>query len=91
MTTAQRRRPEPAAFLRSRRAQVTPADVGMSPGIRRRTPAQRREEVAQLSGMGDTGYTRLGQGRPFAELWASGDVTPPGRRAGEDLPARGGG
>ncbi|MEV6108581.1 helix-turn-helix transcriptional regulator [Streptomyces sp. NPDC051940] len=58
-----RRRPELAAFLRSRRARVTPADVGMPPGLRRRTPGLRREEVAQLSGVGVTWYTWLEQGR----------------------------
>ncbi|WP_411079001.1 helix-turn-helix transcriptional regulator [Streptomyces sp. cmx-18-6] len=60
-----RRRPELAAFLRSRRARVTPADVGMAPGLRRRTPGLRREEVAQLSGVGITWYTWLEQGRPI--------------------------
>jgi transcriptional regulator with XRE-family HTH domain len=64
-TTTQRRRPELAAFLRSRRARVTPADVGMPPGLRRRTPGLRREEVAQLSGVGVTWYTWLEQGRPI--------------------------
>lgn len=59
------RRPELAAFLRSRRARVTPADVGMAPGFRRRTPGLRREEVAQLSGVGVTWYTWLEQGRPI--------------------------
>lgn len=59
------RRPELAAFLRSRRARVTPADVGMPPGLRRRTPGLRREEVAQLSGVGVTWYTWLEQGRPI--------------------------
>ncbi|MGV9554681.1 helix-turn-helix transcriptional regulator [Streptomyces sp. NPDC003401] len=63
--SAQRRRPELAAFLRSRRARVTPADVGMPPGPRRRTPGLRREEVAQLSGVGVTWYTWLEQGRPI--------------------------
>ncbi|MFI9829424.1 helix-turn-helix transcriptional regulator [Streptomyces sp. NPDC051913] len=63
--TTQRRRPELAAFLRSRRARVTPADVGMPPGLRRRTPGLRREEVAQLSGVGVTWYTWLEQGRPI--------------------------
>jgi transcriptional regulator with XRE-family HTH domain len=57
------RRPELAAFLRSRRARITPADVGMPPGPRRRTPGLRREEVAQLSGVGVTWYTWLEQGR----------------------------
>ncbi|QIQ04868.1 helix-turn-helix transcriptional regulator [Streptomyces liangshanensis] len=60
-----RRRPELAAFLRSRRARVTPADVGMAPGLRRRTPGLRREEVATLSGVGVTWYTWLEQGRPI--------------------------
>jgi transcriptional regulator with XRE-family HTH domain len=64
-TGNQRRRPELAAFLRSRRARVTPADVGMPPGLRRRTPGLRREEVAQLSGVGVTWYTWLEQGRPI--------------------------
>ncbi|MEU6085485.1 helix-turn-helix transcriptional regulator [Streptomyces sp. NPDC047085] len=64
-TTTRRRRPELAAFLRSRRARVTPADVGMPPGLRRRTPGLRREEVAQLSGVGVTWYTWLEQGRPI--------------------------
>ncbi|MFE0421711.1 helix-turn-helix transcriptional regulator [Streptomyces sp. NPDC058953] len=62
---ADRRRPELAAFLRSRRARVTPADFGMPPGLRRRTPGLRREEVAQLSGVGVTWYTWLEQGRPI--------------------------
>ncbi|MFJ9810875.1 helix-turn-helix transcriptional regulator [Streptomyces sp. NPDC101158] len=63
--TQARRRPELAAFLRSRRARVTPEDVGMPPGLRRRTPGLRREEVAQLSGVGVTWYTWLEQGRPI--------------------------
>lgn len=61
----QRRRHELAAFLRGRRARVTPEDVGMPPGLRRRTPGLRREEVAQLSGVGVTWYTWLEQGRPI--------------------------
>ncbi|MFP3991298.1 helix-turn-helix transcriptional regulator [Streptomyces sp. E11-3] len=64
-TSTQRRRLELAAFLRSRRARVTPEDVGMPPGLRRRTPGLRREEVAQLSGVGITWYTWLEQGRPI--------------------------
>ncbi|MEW1695023.1 helix-turn-helix transcriptional regulator [Streptomyces sp. NPDC091278] len=60
-----RRRPELAAFLRGRRARMTPEDVGMPPGLRRRTPGLRREEVARLSGVGVTWYTWLEQGRPI--------------------------
>jgi transcriptional regulator with XRE-family HTH domain len=54
-----------AQFLRSRRARLTPADVGLPPGLRRRTPGLRREEVAQLAGVGVTWYTWLEQGRPI--------------------------
>ncbi len=54
---------ELGAFLRSRRARVTPDDVGIAPGFRRRTPGLRREEVSQLAGVGLTWYTWLEQGR----------------------------
>ncbi len=57
------RRHELATFLRSRRERLTPADVGLPPGLRRRTPGLRREEVAQLAGVGVTWYTWLEQGR----------------------------
>ncbi|MCA1217660.1 helix-turn-helix transcriptional regulator [Streptomyces sp. 8L] len=60
-----RRRPELAAFLRGRRARVTPQEVGMPPGFRRRTPGLRREEAAQLAYVGVTWYTWLEQGRPI--------------------------
>jgi transcriptional regulator with XRE-family HTH domain len=63
--TTPRRRTELAAFLRSRRGRITPADVGMPAGMRRRTPGLRREEVAQLAGVGITWYTWLEQGRPI--------------------------
>jgi transcriptional regulator with XRE-family HTH domain len=59
------RRSELAAFLRARRARIAPADVGLPPGLRRRTPGLRREEVAQLAGVGVTWYTWLEQGRPI--------------------------
>ena len=60
-----RRRGELASFLRARRARVTPEDVGMPPGPRRRTPGLRREELALLAGVGITWYTWLEQGRPI--------------------------
>ncbi len=50
-------------FLRSRRARLGPADVGLSNGRRRRTPGLRREEVAELAGIGVDWYVRLEQGR----------------------------
>ncbi|MEV5121302.1 helix-turn-helix transcriptional regulator [Streptomyces decoyicus] len=59
----QRRSSEIRAFLRSRRARVTPADVGMAAGSGRRTPGLRREEVAVLAGVGVSWYTWLEQGR----------------------------
>ncbi|MFC8716067.1 helix-turn-helix transcriptional regulator [Kitasatospora sp. NPDC057198] len=52
-----------ARFLRTRRDALTPADVGILPGPRRRTPGLRREEVAQLSGVSVTWYTWLEQAR----------------------------
>jgi len=58
-------RTELREFLRSRRARVSPEDAGIRPGVRRRTPGLRREEVAQLSGVGITWYTWLEQGRPI--------------------------
>ncbi|WP_233434383.1 helix-turn-helix transcriptional regulator [Nocardia yamanashiensis] len=57
------RREELSAFLKSRRARITPQDVGLPVGSRRRTPGLRREEVAQLAGVGVTWYTWLEQGR----------------------------
>jgi len=59
------RRSELAAFLRSRRERITPEDVGLPSGHRRRTAGLRREEVAQLAGVGVTWYTWLEQGRPI--------------------------
>jgi transcriptional regulator with XRE-family HTH domain len=52
-----------ATFLRSRRERITPEQVGLPLGGRRRTPGLRREEVAQLAGVGVTWYTWLEQGR----------------------------
>jgi transcriptional regulator with XRE-family HTH domain len=60
---SERRRAELADFLRKRRASLQPDDVGLPDGGRRRTPGLRREEVAQLAGVGATWYTWLEQGR----------------------------
>jgi transcriptional regulator with XRE-family HTH domain len=57
------RRRELAAFVRSRRERLRPEQVGLRPSRRRRTPGLRREEVAQLAGVGVTWYTWLEQGR----------------------------
>ena len=50
-------------FLRSRREKLSPKAVGLSSGRRRRTPGLRREEVAELAGIGVDWYIRLEQGR----------------------------
>ncbi|MFC8731210.1 helix-turn-helix transcriptional regulator [Luteimicrobium sp. NPDC057192] len=63
MTTVAPDRAALGAFLRERRGRVSPGDVGLPPGGRRRTPGLRREEVAQLAGVGVTWYTWLEQGR----------------------------
>jgi transcriptional regulator with XRE-family HTH domain len=65
MSNTALRRHELAAFLRSRRERITPEDAGLPSGHRRRTAGLRREEVAQLSGVGVTWYTWLEQGRPI--------------------------
>ncbi len=57
------RRRELGGFLRSRRERIIPEQVGLPVGGRRRTPGLRREEVAQLAGVGVTWYTWLEQGR----------------------------
>lgn len=50
-------------FLRSRRERLTPHSVGLPERRRRRTPGLRREEVAELAGIGVDWYVRLEQGR----------------------------
>lgn len=58
-----RTRSELADFLRRRRESLSPLDVGLPAGKRRRTPGLRREEIAALAGVGLTWYTWLEQGR----------------------------
>ncbi|MDU4694489.1 MAG: helix-turn-helix transcriptional regulator [Paenibacillus sp.] len=52
-----------AEFLRTRRAALTPEQVGLPSGVRRRTPGLRRAEVAMLAGISVDWYTWLEQGR----------------------------
>lgn len=54
---------ELGAFLRSRRESVSPADVGLPVGGRRRTPGLRRAELATLAGVSVDYLIRLEQGR----------------------------
>ncbi|MFF5992468.1 helix-turn-helix transcriptional regulator [Prauserella flavalba] len=67
-------RGELAAFLRRRRELLRPEDVGLPPGVRRRAPGLRREEVASLAAMSTDYYTRLEQQRgpqPSEQLLAA--------------------
>jgi transcriptional regulator with XRE-family HTH domain len=50
-------------FLRARREQVRPEDVGLPDLGRRRVPGLRREELATLAGVSADYYVRLEQGR----------------------------
>ncbi|MET4578098.1 helix-turn-helix domain-containing protein [Ottowia thiooxydans] len=61
-------------FLRARRAEVRPTEVGLPLGVNaRRVPGLRREEVAQLAGISSDYYNRLEQGRlmPSAPVLAA--------------------
>ncbi|MFD7311743.1 helix-turn-helix transcriptional regulator [Promicromonospora sp. NPDC059942] len=49
-------------FLASRRARLTPDQVGLPTSSRRRVPGLRREEVAVLAGVSTEWYTRLEKG-----------------------------
>ncbi|WP_062385385.1 helix-turn-helix transcriptional regulator [Demequina iriomotensis] len=94
--------PELGAFLRSRRDRITPAEVGIVPGPRRRVPGLRRDEVAVLAGASVEYYTELEQGskvQPSAQMLGalaralrltSDERDHLYRLAGRPVPARGG-
>lgn len=64
-------RNELGGYLRARRAELTPAAVGLPEnGTPRRVPGLRREEVATLAAISTDYYTRIEQGR----IQASGPV-----------------
>jgi transcriptional regulator with XRE-family HTH domain len=70
----EQRRQELADFLRTRRMRLSPEQVGLIRGGRRRTPGLRREEVAQLANVGVSWYTLLEQGHdihPSSEVLQS--------------------
>ena len=52
-----------SSFIRSKREAITPADVGLPTGPRRRTPGLRRAELAMLAGLSVEYLTRIEQGR----------------------------
>jgi transcriptional regulator with XRE-family HTH domain len=56
-------RTELGEFLRARRAQIKPQDVGLPDYGRRRVPGLRREELSMLAGVSVEHYTRIEQGR----------------------------
>jgi len=58
-----RRRAELADLLKTRRARLQPEQFGLPTIGRRRTPGLRRDEVAQIAGVGVSWYTWLEQGR----------------------------
>lgn len=61
--TETRRARDLGEFLRTRRARLTPDDVGLASYGARRVPGLRREELAMLAGVSVTYYTRLEQGQ----------------------------
>jgi transcriptional regulator with XRE-family HTH domain len=66
MTGSQKkRRIELTHFLRTRRAALSPADVGLRSADGRTRPGLRREEVAVLAGVSASWYGWLEQGRPI--------------------------
>jgi transcriptional regulator with XRE-family HTH domain len=66
-------RAEIGAFLKARRAELTPAAVGLpDDGTQRRVPGLRRDEVARLATISVAYYTRIEQGR----LRLTGTVLP---------------
>ncbi|WP_315097757.1 helix-turn-helix transcriptional regulator [uncultured Cellulomonas sp.] len=54
---------ELADFLRSRRSRLSPQDLGLEPGGRRKVAGLRREELALLAGLSTDYYQRMEQGR----------------------------
>ena len=58
-------------FLRARRSRLTPQDVGLEPGGRRKVTGLRRDELALLAGLSTDYYQRMEQGR---EVRPSDDV-----------------
>ena len=61
-------------FLRSRRERLSPKAAGLSDRERRRTPGLRRQEVAELAGIGVDWYIRLEQGRAVSPSLATLDA-----------------
>ncbi len=63
MSDQEESRRELGKFLKSRRSRLTPEQFGLPIGPRRKVPGLRREELAQIAGIGLTWYTWLEQGK----------------------------
>jgi transcriptional regulator with XRE-family HTH domain len=77
------RRSEFGDFLRSRREKLIPEAGLLKGGRRRRTPGLRREEVAELAGIGVDWYVRLEQGRTVSPSDATLDALARALRLGK--------
>lgn len=77
------RRSEFGDFLRSRRERLVPEGGLLKRGRRRRTPGLRREEVAELAGIGVDWYVRLEQGRTVSPSDATLDALARALRLGK--------
>jgi len=72
-------------YLRTRREQLRPDDVGLVPGARRRVPGLRREEVATLAGISSAYYLRLeARCQAVANSVGAADVSTPRPRIGPE-------
>lgn len=63
MSSGSEKRKELGNFLKSRRARLSPEQFGLPIGPRRKVKGLRREELAQIAGIGLTWYTWLEQGK----------------------------
>ncbi|CAM5495568.1 MULTISPECIES: helix-turn-helix domain-containing protein [Streptomyces] len=61
-------------FLKARRAELSPSEVGLRGGQRRRVSGLRREEVALLASISTEYYTRIEQGRLQASAALLNDI-----------------
>lgn len=64
------RRAALGTFLRARREALSPTEIGLPAGARRRTTGLRREEVALTADISTTWYTYLEQGRAIRASWS---------------------
>lgn len=77
------RKGELGNFLRSRRQAISPEVVGLQASGKRRTPGLRRDEVAELAGIGVDWYIRLEQGRSTSPSMETVDALAFALRLGE--------